>query len=141
MRVRYVTVDPAKEGSRVVKKIVLSQSQNEHAKALLVEMARIVDLGVKIFRTTVYRPNDGSVQAAYDGPMSERFITGSREIHLRLGEMTEAAQWSLASLVQETVGQSGNSLLIFTDDKNLIATVSKTGNPGVSGEIHLNQVR
>ena len=74
----------------------------------MAEMRRIKDQKVKIYRTTVYPPNPG--------PVLERFVTTSKDVHLRLGQMSEEARWSLACLIQESLDGVGDGLLVFEDE-------------------------
>ncbi|MBA3733238.1 hypothetical protein H0W91_02585 [Patescibacteria group bacterium] len=120
------------------KEVVLSQRTDLDSINLVSELAEIRAQKARVYRTTV--------RSKFVGPQPETFLTTSKDVHLRLGQMSEQAQWTLACLIHESLNDDGSpmGILLFEDpEKNwaLFATTMTDETNDLLIQIHLEPAR
>ena len=106
MRVDDVTADPAKRG-REMKEVVLREGMSISNELLQLALAAVRGAG-RVYRTEISFP--GAVVA-----MEGDFLTGSKDIHLKLGLLSKKAHWELADLIRQTSNSDREPFLLFLD--------------------------
>jgi hypothetical protein len=111
-----------------IREVVLSQAATHSQQVVANEIARLQDQKVRVYTTTVYPPSPSD--DVMPSIKRDRFVTTSKDIHLRIGQMSEEGRWHLAKLIRTEHdrcehGEAG--VLVYEDeekDRALYATVS-----------------
>ncbi len=108
-----------------MKTVILSQ-----ALSTFKDEFESLDSSGKIYRTTVH---------SLVSPVSETFVTASKDLHLEFGRLSEELQWEIAALVRRELRNGGGVLCLRAKEDTPVAVLA-TIVKGDKQVIHLSKV-
>ena len=109
-----------------MKTVLLSQKLPDFVR----EIENLDSSKGRVYRTTVHSPKS---------PVSETFLTTSKDLHLEFGRMSEELQWALATLIRQELGTLDGVIMLFAKDDHPIGILATLVMGGDKLVIHLSK--